>query len=93
MRVVLPYVFSFWERGLWADGPYPLSQTLSPNPHKGTYGERLKILELFRWHRRLACAHKRRGKCLFVRADVEEKRKEDFVREVTLGAAERLTQA
>ena len=32
-----------------------LSQTLSPNPHKGVYGERLKRLELFCWHRRLAC--------------------------------------
>ena len=61
--------------------PAPLSQILSPNPHKGACGERLKILELFRWHRRLACAHKRRGKCLFVRAAVEEKRKEDFVRD------------
>jgi hypothetical protein len=61
--------------GTRGDGPW------SPKPHKGVFRERMKILELFRWHRRLACARKRRGKCLFVRADVEEKRKEDFVRD------------
>jgi hypothetical protein len=71
-----------WERGPGADGPCPykkLSQTLSPDPHKGAYEERLQRLELLWWHRRLACAHKKREKCLFVRVDAEEKRKGHFV--------------
>ena len=35
LEAVFGEIITPWERGLGAEGPYPLSQTLSPNPHIG----------------------------------------------------------